>query len=195
MRWSVRGRLRRAFRWARSHFGGDVMSGGKFDPQLQFNGGRPLPAGPLELDQDETAVRLYVCVFQDNAACVAVLDDFPDSRSAGGRRIPPLQITREGRSSSAPRRRWRCWSRERPADSTRYISGRGGFCWLDGTSVGPLDAGSGLKDQLMSAGAIASGAGRSTMRRVPRDCATQPRARHSAGIIRHTLARRADEIG
>ena len=54
------------------------MSGGKFDPQLQFNGGRPLPAGPLELDKDETAVRLYVCVFQDNAACVTVLDAFPD---------------------------------------------------------------------------------------------------------------------
>jgi hypothetical protein len=33
----------------------------------------------LELDKDETAVRLYVWVFQDNAACVTVLDDFPES--------------------------------------------------------------------------------------------------------------------
>lgn len=35
----------------------------------------------------------------------------------------------------------------------------------------------------MSAFAIASGAGRSTMRTVPRDCATQPSTRHSARIF------------
>jgi hypothetical protein len=32
----------------------------------------------LEIDKGETPVRLYVCVFQDNAACVTVLNDFPD---------------------------------------------------------------------------------------------------------------------
>ena len=43
----------------------------------------------------------------------------------------------------------------------------------------------------MSACAIASGAGRSTMRTVPRDCATQanPPLRQN---LRHALARRAD---
>src|SRR5262245_37420520 len=51
---------------------------GSFDPQQQLNGGRPLLAGPLVLDKGETAVKLYVCVYQDNAACVTVLDDFPD---------------------------------------------------------------------------------------------------------------------
>jgi len=35
----------------------------------------------------------------------------------------------------------------------------------------------------MSACAIASGAGRPAMRTVPRDCATQPRPRHSARIF------------
>jgi hypothetical protein len=57
----------------------DAMSGGKFNRQLTINGGRLSPAGPMELDPGETAVRLDVWVLQeDNAACVAVQRDFPD---------------------------------------------------------------------------------------------------------------------
>lgn len=54
------------------------MSGGKFDEHQEINGGRLSPAGPMELDPGETAVRLDVWVFQgDRAACVAVQRAFP----------------------------------------------------------------------------------------------------------------------
>jgi hypothetical protein len=63
------------------------MSGGKFDETLQLNGGYPLPAGPLELDKDEKALRLDVWVFQGDAACVTVLDN-PSSDTWEARPAP-----------------------------------------------------------------------------------------------------------
>jgi hypothetical protein len=55
------------------------MSGGKFDKQLWIDGGHLSPAGPMELEPGETALRLDVWVFQeDNAACVAVQRNFPN---------------------------------------------------------------------------------------------------------------------
>ena len=57
------------------------MPAGNFDKQLTINSqGCLSPAGPMTLDKGETALRLDVWVFQeDNAACVGVQHNFPDS--------------------------------------------------------------------------------------------------------------------
>jgi len=54
------------------------MSGGKFDNQIWLDSkGILSPQGPLELDAGETALRLDIWVYQDNAAYVAVQRSFP----------------------------------------------------------------------------------------------------------------------
>ena len=50
-----------------------------FDDELPIDGhGCLSPAGPLDLEDGETAVRLDVWVFQQEGSCVAVQYDFPD---------------------------------------------------------------------------------------------------------------------
>ena len=48
-----------------------------FDDELTIEHGCIKPAGPLELDKDETPLRLDVWVWQRGGACVAVQREFP----------------------------------------------------------------------------------------------------------------------
>ena len=50
-----------------------------FDDKLTIDGhGCLSPAGPLELAEGETVLRLDIWVFQKGGACMAVQHDFPD---------------------------------------------------------------------------------------------------------------------
>jgi hypothetical protein len=52
--------------------GGDVMPG-SFDKELTIEHGCLKPRGPLGLAEGETALRLDIWIFQDDAACMGFL--------------------------------------------------------------------------------------------------------------------------
>jgi hypothetical protein len=55
------------------------MPSGNFDDTLTIDGhGCVAPAGPMELADGETMLRLDAWVFQQQGSCVAVQCDFPD---------------------------------------------------------------------------------------------------------------------
>ena len=55
------------------------MPGSNFDKKMMINHhGCITPAGPLDLDEGETVLRLDVWVWQDSSACMAVQRVFPE---------------------------------------------------------------------------------------------------------------------